>query len=383
MFSVFNLSCSTPKPYHALKNIIFSFTNTSFNYSPLKSFLYVSASSTVQGYVHLLSEVKTASNTTTKYFDLKIQTSENEAVRAVCFSPEKRLTLQQSQQKRAPVKIIGAQLSPSKRFSSSTEEYTIPKKSKISTTNLQFPFKESFSNRFHTVNQVLDANPYETVDLKVKVLTKTENKQPIVQGEKTRYKADCIVADETNSVKLVLWEETIDKVNTGKSYNIENCKIRVFDDVKFVNTNEFTKITDISDVTNVNLATPELHDYLLTGKCIGADINQHYSCILCTKKIDESSFTEDSVTCPNCQITTLVSLLKTKLVCQLLMKIGDKMVTYTAFNDAIQSFLTNIKCDTALQDIDPKVLTLQLIKAGDQNMIADKSTKIISQFLPL
>lgn len=30
------------------------------------------------------------------------------------------------------------------------------------------------------------------------------------------------------------------------------------------------------------------------------------------------------------------------------MKIGDKMVTYTAFNDAIQSFLTNIKCDTAV-----------------------------------
>ena len=40
----------------------------------------------------------------------------------------------------------------------------------------------------------------------------------------------CIVADETNSIKLVLWEEAIDKVNAGKCYHIENCNIRIFDD---------------------------------------------------------------------------------------------------------------------------------------------------------
>ena len=59
-------------------------------------------------------------------------------------------------------------------------------------------------------------------------MTKSENKQAIVHGERTRYKADCIVANEANSVKLVLQEETIDKVNTGKSYHIENCKIKIF-----------------------------------------------------------------------------------------------------------------------------------------------------------
>jgi len=66
--------------------------------------------------------------------------------------------------------IVGAQLSSSKRFSSSTEEYTISKKSKITATTLQFPFKELFNNRFYTVSHVLDANPFETVDIKVKIL---------------------------------------------------------------------------------------------------------------------------------------------------------------------------------------------------------------------
>ena len=61
-------------------------------------------------------------------------------------------------------------------------------------------------------------------------------------------------------------------MNAEKSYHIENCKIRIFDDSKFVNTNEVTKITEISDTPNVNLATPQLHDYLVTGTCIGTDI---------------------------------------------------------------------------------------------------------------
>ena len=123
-----------------LPSIAFSIRNISLNYSSKRTFFYISASPTIQGYVHLLSTIKTASNTTTKYFDLKLQTSENEAVRAVCFSPEKRLTLHQLQQKKSPVKIVGAQLSSSKRFSSSVEEYTISKKSKITRTTLQFPF---------------------------------------------------------------------------------------------------------------------------------------------------------------------------------------------------------------------------------------------------
>ena len=182
------------------------------NSSELKNKIMQQIPNDLQKPKPLLSTIKTASNTTTKYFDLKSQTSENEAVLAVCFSPEKHVTLHQLQQKKSPVKIVGAQLSSSKRFSSSTKEYTISKKFKI-------PFKESFNNRFYTISQVLDTNPYETVDIKVKISTKSENKQAIVHRERTRYKLDCIVVDETNSVKLVLWEETIDKVKAGKSYH--------------------------------------------------------------------------------------------------------------------------------------------------------------------
>lgn len=42
-------------------------------------------------------------------------------------------------------------------------------------------------------------------------------------------------------------------MNIGKFYYIENCKIKIFDDFKFVNNVEFIKIIKISDILNVNL----------------------------------------------------------------------------------------------------------------------------------
>ena len=145
---------------------------------------------------------------------MKLQTTGSDSVRMVCYSPEKRQKLQQSQQYKSPVKISGLGKNKSKRFNSQSE-YTISKKAKISTVDVQFQYNDALL-RLHTVKQALDLNIYETVDLKVKITIKSENKQPILQGDKTKYKTDSILADDTCAVKLVLWEGTIDKLHIGK-----------------------------------------------------------------------------------------------------------------------------------------------------------------------
>ena len=58
--------------------------------------------------------------------------------------------------------------------------------------------------------------------------------------EKAKYKSDCLIADETNSVKLVLWEGIIDRINAGKTYHFKQLKLGIFDDVKYLNTSEAT-----------------------------------------------------------------------------------------------------------------------------------------------
>ena len=79
-----------------------------------------------------------------------------------------------------------------------------------------------------TVEQALHSNVYKSIDVNVKVTMKQENKQSIVKDTATRYKCDTLVADETESIKLVLWEDKIDKVFTGRSYNFKNVTIRIF-----------------------------------------------------------------------------------------------------------------------------------------------------------
>ena len=308
-------------------------------FNKLNVLVISSDESTLTGYVHLIGPVQTShKNTGVKYFDMALQTSQNESVWLVCYSPEKRTMLQQSQEKQLPVKIPSARMSPNKRFSP-TDEYTISKKAKIMQTSLEFSYNNDLGNRYVLVEDALKADLYQTVDVEVKVLHKSPLKETLFQGNCTKCKTDVIVADHTNSAKLVLWEDIIDKVDSVKSYRFNNCKIRIFDDHKYINTNEFTEITEIKDIENVNLMSPQIQEHMITAKCMGMEVKKSSSCILCNRKLDDSQLQKETIKCQNCHITILSSVAKTKLVCQLLLQVDNKFLTYTAFNDSIQSFL--------------------------------------------
>ena len=70
---------------------------------------------------------------------------------------------------------------------------------------------------------------YEIVDLKVKIITKFQSKQSVVKNQVSkRQKTDTvhtIVADDTGTIKLILWEQLIDSVHSGLSYHFNNLTI--------------------------------------------------------------------------------------------------------------------------------------------------------------
>lgn len=333
--------------------------------------------------MHDLSKIKTASNGTTNYFDLKLQMSDDKSVRLVCFSPPKRKVLQTAYEKRSPVKIE-ANLNTRKRLYSDSEEYTVPKNAKIMPTELQFNFNEDLDNHLHVVNEALKANIYTSVDLKVKVIIKEENKNPIVQDTKTRYKCDTLVADVTGCAKLVLWEDMINKVARGKCYHFKNITVRIFDDEKYLNTNESTTVEEIDDIQNVNIDAPEIKNNLLKVKVVGVNIKKSPSCLACnhTFPTKEEPAPDEEITRTNCSITTLTSFCNTKLVAQIIVKTTKELATYTCFKDGIESFLKNVKCAKSLTEIEPAELKQLLLKSGEQTIIVDKKAKIIAQFLP-
>ena len=115
---------------------------------------------------------------------------------------------------------------------------------------------------------------------------------------------------------------------------------------------------------------------------MGVEVKKSSSCILCNRKLDDSQLQQETIKCQNCRITILSSAAKTKLVCQLLLQVDNKFLTYTAFNDGIQSFLKNIGCTTPAAELDENKLTIKLLSAGTQKIMVNKAARMISHFLP-
>lgn len=333
----------------------------------------------------MLSKVTSSKNSNTTFFDCQIQTEEKSKVRAVCYSPEKRIKLQQAYKNKSPIKICGVKASVNKRFLSGLDEYTILKKAKITPSSpLKFEYNEAFSSNLCTVKAALSKDLYEVVDLKVKVIKKQETKQFIVKNEKTCCKSDFLVADQNESIKLVLWENLIDEIHTGKSYHIKNVKVRIFDDEKFLNSNESTEYTEIENVEGINLDAPQIKENLLIGQCVAVQLNSTSCCLVCNKSFNLPTAGQEVVTCSSCNNDMLVEMLKAKLVGQVTIKTNDhKLMKFTCFNDGLQSLLNVCGSKMQVDNVPLQDLKRIILKSGCCKFIADKGTRVIAQFLPL
>lgn len=234
----------------------------------------------LEGYIHALSPVKTAHNSRMPYFDCLIWTDQDKKVHAVCFDPLQRVNLQQAYQQKSPVKICGIKRSSSTSFSNNQDQYKILKQAKISPTSTHFQCNAKIGSSLLTVEQALSADLYKNIDVRAKVISKQQNKQPILRNGKKIFKVDCIIANQTHSLKLVLWERLINQVDCGKSYLFRGITTRVFDDLKYLSTNEATIIEIKDDITNVNLTSNEIKDTIIEGKCIGVHIKKQQTCHL-------------------------------------------------------------------------------------------------------
>ena len=237
-------------------------------------------------------------------------------------------------------------------------------------------------NRLHTVEQTLGADIYEIVDLKVKIITKSQSKQSVIKNQVSMQKIDTIAVDDTGTIKLILWEQLIDSVHTGLPYHFKNHTIRIFDNEKFFHSNELTTVEAIDDIT-IYMESPEIKDKLLVGQCIAIDINKSTSCIACNK-IQPVNNDEEFVTYKNCKTTTLTSVFQTKLVFQMVIKTDqNKFENFTCFDDIIQSFLTIKLCPTPISALNKDEMKKLFLTTGQVTMITSKNTKIISQLLDI
>ena len=291
--------------------------------------------------------------------------------------------MHQAYSSKLPVKISGVKRLPSTSFSDSLEEYKIAKMAKITPTMTEFDYNPDVASSIYSVQQALDGDVYKTIDVTAKVVNKESNKQPIVSKGKQLMKTECVIADHTNTIALTLWENLIDAVYCGKTYKFKNVKIRSFNDIKYLTTNEGTTIYQDQDIHDINMDCEDISLSLniSEGKCISAKLKRELSCIACNACI-KGIASDGMITCQNCQMTTLEENCSHKLVAQLMILTAKgKVQSYTCFNDALQSFLASSNTNLTIDTIDLDELKKLLLTSPAKQMIIDDSTKTITQFL--
>jgi replication factor A1 len=87
-------------------------------------------------------------------------------------------------------------------------------------------------------------NGMKRLDIEGKVTDKSETREVTSRFKNETYKvASAVIADETGTVKLTLWNEQIDQVNVGNIVKIENGYVSSFRGEIQLNIGKFGKLT--------------------------------------------------------------------------------------------------------------------------------------------
>ena len=250
-------------------------------------------------------------------------------------------------------------------------------------SSTDYDYNDEITSSRVTIGEALQADLYKSVDVLAKVMSKEDKTTVITKQGKRLVKNTCVIAGANDSIQLSLWEDHISKVQRGKTYLFKSVRVRVFDDTKYLTTNEATLIEERDDLADINLSSDIIKDNILeAAQCIAALIKKSSSCIVCNTSIDLDEEKEDTITCPSCQMTMLASLLNDKFVGTLVIKTPEgKKETYTCFNDTLQSFLLSINRPEAVDEIPIEELQDLLVRSGLKNMVVDNANKRIDQFL--
>ena len=218
---------------------------------------------------------------------MTLQTSEGSKT-AVCFSPEKRTTLEKHQADKSPVKISNI------KFSSNygKENVVVDQSSKISTIDdVGFQYTQMAPPSVISLLALNQVSSEQLVTLKGKVAKVTGLKKITTSRNPNSQlmKQELVIVDPTASVKVILWEQFVDCLKEGQTYVFKNLRLKrenngsmylntpKSNELSFEECQEFaeTVVADVQLVSSVEVCAS------ITGV---ESISTYQACLKCGKK---------------------------------------------------------------------------------------------------
>ena len=193
-------------------------------------------------------------------------------------------------------------------------------------------------------------------------------------------KQELIVRDPTGFIKLILWEDYVDCLQQHKTYHLQNVRVKVSKDEKYINTPKSEKFSfdevekferDLVPIENdmVSLTMATVH-----GKIVGVmNVSKSVVCISCFKKVTPK--TDKVGNCESCKVMQFLNSCPRHWYLRVLVQTNEnKKLRLSMFNQCVQSLvelLGSENCD--LKHISEDDLMLYILES-EKSFVIDYET---------
>ena len=322
-----------------------------------------SSQAVVKGIITAVSLIKTSrKNAANKYFNANISDG-MKSMKIVAFDPKLHKDVEQAMKSASSVELQNIQIKEAQCSSPTSPEYEIF----MNHYSRVRPITETF---YLPDNQkAIDPDAGKHLSNLIDVVSLNVGQRVIVSGKvvdvqlpvavhtregKELQKQDCTFSDATKAIRVVLWNDDINKLVVGQSYQLNNVTLKLFDHVKvlsFSTSSSVKEIDDVGDVTEVaeeDLPPPGLQ---IRGEIVGIEsFEQFRSCIKCKSKVEARS--ENIGQCTKCCCTVKLAKCTESLAAKLILQ--DKNGTnhtVVAFTDQVVKIVDSSSMDNIVEKL--------------------------------
>lgn len=104
------------------------------------------------------------------------------------------------------------------------------------------------------MTKISDLTPQSRgVDLKVKIVEKQDEREVTAKATGRQHRvAEFLIGDETGSIVMTIWDDGIDKLELGNSYELKNGYVTTFRNSMRMNTGRYGSLEPIDEKIEAN-----------------------------------------------------------------------------------------------------------------------------------
>lgn len=196
-------------------------------------------------------------------------------------------------------------------------------------------------------------------------VTFQQKEETVMTKGKTLKKQEALITDNSSSIRLVLWENDIKKVESGSSYRLVNVMVKTYQQKKYITLNKRSHILPSDEVIEREDSVAEIKYENVQCPALAIKSVQCFkSCKKCRTKIIPIPG-KQITKCSECGLVELLSKSTNRMLANTLFNNGDEEISLVLFDDKLQQlhklFCSQQACKKEFQQCDENEIMLMLL----------------------